>query len=269
MTSVVFPVATQWGTYQHAVGPTLVALVVLAMLGLDAFVAWVGRRRHWSRENAWLAPLAMLVLVLPLAVLFVRLTGAGTEREMARQAVVAGALSGAVPPGDLVITDHPMWVAEATGLRTAALPDEPVAAVTELADRLDAGWLLVLDERGDYPDGAARDPLALLRARLLRRGRRAPLALRSCLPGVPAVPAVRLRVRLRIPAGQRVASAPDDWPWRWRSSPSGSCRCATPSTSTTAGTWPTAAISPTASCSAASTSTPGRRPGRHGSPTSG
>jgi AmmeMemoRadiSam system protein A len=41
---------------------------------------------------------------------------------------------------------------KATGLRTAALPDEPVSAVTELASQLGAGWLLVLDERGDYPD---------------------------------------------------------------------------------------------------------------------
>ena len=164
VTSVVFPVATQSGTYQHAAGPTLVALIVLAMLGLDALVAWVGRRRQWSRENAWLAPLAMLVLVLPLAVLFVRLTAAGSEREMARQAIVAGALAGVVPPGDLVITDHPMWVAEAADVRTAALPDEPVAPVADLADRLGARWLLVLDERGDYPDGLLANPSPCLEA---------------------------------------------------------------------------------------------------------
>ena len=151
-TSLVFPIATQWGTYQHAAGPMLVALIVLAMLGLDAFVAWVGRRRGWARENAWLAPLAMLVLVLPLAVLFVRLTGVAAEQEMARQAVVAGALAGVVTPGDVVITDHPMWLAEVTDLRTAALPDEPIGAVADLADALGARWLLVLDARGDYPD---------------------------------------------------------------------------------------------------------------------
>ncbi len=151
-TSLVFPVATQWGTYQHAAGPALVALIVLAMLGLDAVVAWVGRRRGWSRENAWLAPLAMLVLVLPLAVLFVRLTGVAAEREMARQAVVAGTLASVSAPGDVVITDHPMWLAEATDLRTAALPDEPIGAVADLAETLDARWLLVLDDRGDYPD---------------------------------------------------------------------------------------------------------------------
>ncbi len=158
VTSVVFPVSTLWGTYQHSAGPTLVALIVLAMLGLDGFVAWVGRRRGWSRENAWLAPLAMLVLVLPLAVLFVRLTGVAAERELTRQAIVAGALAGVVAPGDLVITDHPMWLAEAADVRTAALPDEPAAAVAELADRLDAGWLMVLDERGDYPDGLLASP---------------------------------------------------------------------------------------------------------------
>jgi Dolichyl-phosphate-mannose-protein mannosyltransferase len=158
VTSVVFPVSTLWGTYQHSAGPTLVALIVLAMLGLDAFIAWVGRRRGWSRENAWLAPLAMLVLVVPLAVLFVRLTGLAAEREETRQAVVAGAMAGVVAPGDLVITDHPMWLAEAADVRTAALPDEPAAAVASLADQLDAGWLLVLDERGDYPGRLLASP---------------------------------------------------------------------------------------------------------------
>jgi hypothetical protein len=158
VTSVVFPVATQSGTYQHAAGPTLVALIVLATLGLDAFIAWVGRRRHWARENAWLAPLAMLLLVLPLAILFVRLTGAGAEREMARQAIVAGALAGVVPAGHVVIADHPIWLAETSDLRTAALPDEPVGDVSTLADRLGAGWLLVIDERGSYPDALLASP---------------------------------------------------------------------------------------------------------------
>jgi hypothetical protein len=157
-TSIAFPVATRWGTYQHAAGPSLVALIVLAMLGLDALVARIGRWRGWSRDNAWLAPLAMLVLVLPLAALFVGLTSAASERELTRQAIVASALAEVVSPDALVITDHPMWLSQATGLRTAALPAESPAAVAELASALGAGWLLTLDRRGDYPDALLAAP---------------------------------------------------------------------------------------------------------------
>ncbi|HVQ22094.1 MAG TPA: hypothetical protein VMT36_02380, partial [Candidatus Saccharimonadia bacterium] len=139
-------------------GPTLVALLVLAMLGLDGAVAWLGRLRGWSRENAWLAPLAMLVLVLPLAGVFVRLTGVHADQEMARQATVAGTISILTTPGDVVITDQPMWVAEATDLRAATPPDEPIGAVANLADSLGARWLLVLDARGQYPDALLSTP---------------------------------------------------------------------------------------------------------------
>ena len=74
---VVFPVATVWGTFLHASGPLLVGLSVAAVLGLDAFVARVGRARAWSRPNAWLGPAAVLAvagLLLALQVLLV--TGA-------------------------------------------------------------------------------------------------------------------------------------------------------------------------------------------------
>ena len=43
VTSLVFPVATTWGTFLHAAGPAHVLLIVSALLALDAFIAWVGR----------------------------------------------------------------------------------------------------------------------------------------------------------------------------------------------------------------------------------
>ena len=43
VTSLLFPVSTTWGTYLHAAGPAHVLLIVSALLGLDAFIAWVGR----------------------------------------------------------------------------------------------------------------------------------------------------------------------------------------------------------------------------------
>jgi hypothetical protein len=36
--------------------------------------------------------------------------------------------------------------------------------VADLADRLGARWLLVLDERGDYPDGLLANPSPCLEA---------------------------------------------------------------------------------------------------------
>ena len=149
VTGVVFPVATLWGTFQHASGPLLVALVVLAALGMDALLARIRRLRGWSRENAWLAPLATLALTVPIAALAVTLTAAGAAREEDRMEAVAAAVGRLDGP---VVTDHPMWIANALGVPALALPDEPPANIVRLAREFGAGWLLVLDTRGRYPD---------------------------------------------------------------------------------------------------------------------
>src|SRR4029079_14277235 len=54
--SLVFPVATTWGTFLHAAGAIHVLLVISALLVLDAVIGWVGRRRGWTRPVAWLGP---------------------------------------------------------------------------------------------------------------------------------------------------------------------------------------------------------------------
>jgi hypothetical protein len=51
----------------------------------------------------------------------------------------------------VIITDHPMWIAAATGGPAIALPDEPPAAVADLARAYGAEWLLIMDDRGRYP----------------------------------------------------------------------------------------------------------------------
>lgn len=174
VTGLIFPVATLWGTFQHAAGPLLVALIVMAMLGLDAVVARVARLRGWSRLNAWLAPLAVLALCAPIAALSIGLTAAGAAREQARMATIADAARQVV---GTIITDHPMWVSDALGVPALALPDEPAANIEALAREFGAGWLLVLDTRGGYPGvllGApslclAEEPLASVEgAHLLR-----------------------------------------------------------------------------------------------------
>jgi len=141
-------VATLWGTYAHASGPALVGLIVASALGLDAFVARVGRWRAWSRPNAWLAPLATLGLSVPVAVLSVALLAAGATAEAGRMADLKAALPALDGP---LVTDHPMWVSMTLGLPTLARPHEDDAAVASLAAAFHARWLLVIDDPAGSP----------------------------------------------------------------------------------------------------------------------
>src|SRR3970282_277896 len=110
--------------------------------------ARIRRLRGWSRENAWLAPLATLALTVPIAVLAVTLTAAGAAREEDRMEAVAAAGGRLGGPG---IAEQPVWVADVLGVPALALPDEPPANIVRLAREFGAGWLLVLDTRGRYP----------------------------------------------------------------------------------------------------------------------
>jgi hypothetical protein len=171
---VVFPVATVWGTFLHASGPLLVGLSVAAVLGMDAFIARVGRARAWSRPNAWLGPAAMLAvagLLLALEVLLVtaqsralatRMAAAAAELrtlpEVAAQAAASAA--GAQPPSRhaVMISDHPIWLAGALGQPVVALPDESPADVATLAADFGSSYLVVFDDRGQYPDALLNGP---------------------------------------------------------------------------------------------------------------
>jgi 4-amino-4-deoxy-L-arabinose transferase-like glycosyltransferase len=156
VTALLFPVATLWGTFEHAAGPLLVGLIVTAVIGGDAFVAWLVARRHWSRENGWLAPAALIAMTLPLALLQVR----GAEREasvdQSTMAAVAGALPTAltqagVSPASPIITDKPIWLSDALNRATLALPDESAESVLALARAFGASTVAVVDVRGRYP----------------------------------------------------------------------------------------------------------------------
>jgi hypothetical protein len=163
-TALLFPVATLWGTFLHAAGPLLVGLTVGAALGGDALLARVSARRGWGRPNVIIAPVALLALAVPLLglqLLVVARQAAAVDARLtsivadARQRWSAGE-AGQAP---VVVTDHPMWLASAAGVRAVALPDEPITDVSSLAGTYGAAWLLVVDERGRYPD-LLHDPLA-------------------------------------------------------------------------------------------------------------
>lgn len=175
-TMLLFPVATRWGTFLHASGPLLVALVVVAALGADAVMARMSRLRRWQRPNVVIGPLALVSVTAVLAFLQLGLLADQSSRKQARyealaESIVAVAESHGVELPDTLITDHPMWLAEATGGYAVALPDEDLSSIMALSQHFAAPWVVVIDERGRYPDalleGSARscldeDPVELL-----------------------------------------------------------------------------------------------------------
>ena len=156
VTSLVFPVSTTWGTFLHAAGPVHVLLVIAALVGLDRLIAAVGRRRGWTNPVAWLAPaLTVSGAVLFTGVLFPSFGGNSRSFEtrfvaLDRQMTAAGMPLTSIGP---VITDFPIWLAEATGAQSLALPAESPASVADLAARFGAKTLIVTGtEHGTWPE---------------------------------------------------------------------------------------------------------------------
>lgn len=164
-TSILFPVATLWGTFEHAAGPLHVGLVVIALIGVDAFVARVREWRNWPRANAWLAPAGLALIGLPLAAL--ALAGAAsTANANARRVndiaqVLPAALERAgVQPTAPLIADRPIWLSEAAARPVIALPDEPADSIAQLARDFDAAAVLVTEPRGSLPGALRESPAA-------------------------------------------------------------------------------------------------------------
>jgi hypothetical protein len=151
-TSLLFPVSTTWGTFLHAAVPAHVLLLLGCLVALDAAIARAGRWRGWTRPVAWLGPaLAVSAGALFTAVLLPGF-GADGRQTAAKYAVLRAALAQHDPffaATGPVITDFPIWLAEETGYRTLALPNEPPASVLDLASRFPGTTLLVVDAGQD------------------------------------------------------------------------------------------------------------------------
>jgi hypothetical protein len=146
VTSLVFPVATQSGTFLHAAGPAFVLLLIAGAVALDAFIARVGRWRHWTRPVAWLGPAFAIAAVAPLCFVTVTTLGRQADDAKTRYEVLPAALARAGYPLDgahPIITDNPIWLAETAGVPTLSLPEEGPEAVLALADHFGAQILIV------------------------------------------------------------------------------------------------------------------------------
>jgi 4-amino-4-deoxy-L-arabinose transferase-like glycosyltransferase len=148
VTSLIFPVATTWGTFLHASGPIHVLLVISALLALDAGIARLGARLGWTRPVAWLgAALGIFSAALFTAVLLPTFgvgsrETAGLYDELATRMAAAGhPLDASAGP---VISNFPIWMAESQRISALALPDETPADVVDLARHFPGTRLLVL-----------------------------------------------------------------------------------------------------------------------------
>lgn len=166
-TTLLFPVATTWGTFLHAAGPIHVLLVVSATAGLDALVARIGRARRWRPSSAVIGPAFLVGVAVPFLAITVSGIGAIAREAGARYEALAVRLEAAgvsLEAAGPVIADHPIWIAEALRVPALALPDELPESVLDLA-RTFGATLLVLDSEpahGSWPavlgsdDAAAR-----------------------------------------------------------------------------------------------------------------
>jgi hypothetical protein len=148
VTSLVFPVATTWGTFLHAAGPVHVLLVLSAMLLLDAAFEWLSIRRGWTRPVAWLGALLGVVSSLLMSAAILPTFGAGSrgtevlyEELGTRMAAAGRPLDASAGP---VISNFPIWIAETQRIYALALPDEPPEDVLDMAAAFPGTRYLVL-----------------------------------------------------------------------------------------------------------------------------
>lgn len=156
VTTLAFPVATTWGTYLHAAGPAHVLLIVAALVALDALLARIGRWRGWTKPVAWLAPGLTTVAALTFTLVFVPAFGGQSQDKADRYRVLADRLEAIGRPAASlgpVISDFPIWLAEAERIPTLALPDEPPASILDLARAFPGTRHLLVssDEHGRWP----------------------------------------------------------------------------------------------------------------------
>jgi hypothetical protein len=161
-TVLLFPVATLWGTFMHSSGPLVVALIVVSALGGDALLARISRAREWEKPNVILAPIALIAMAGLLAIFQLQVFSSQSSEAQGTYDSIAAAVARVAEEDGLsvpstVISDHPMWVADALGGNAIALPDEDLESILALSAEFEAPWLIVVGQRGRYPEALLTD----------------------------------------------------------------------------------------------------------------
>ena len=158
VTSLLFPAATQWGTFLHAAGPVHVLIIISAALALDAGLARVGRRMGWTNPIAWIGTAVGLGCSLLFSAALLPTFGGGSHGTQDQFAELGARMAGIGRPLDRtagpVITNFPIWMAETQRIPALALPDEPPEDILHLARTFPGTRLMVLisPEGKHWPD---------------------------------------------------------------------------------------------------------------------
>ena len=131
-------------------------LLVCALLALDSVIERVGRMRGWTNPVAWLGGALTIFGSLLFMVALMPSFGGQSHALANRYEALAERLtaSGFAPATDgPIITDFPIWLAEATGAHALALPDETPSDVLDLAAAFPGTSLLIVngDSHGSWP----------------------------------------------------------------------------------------------------------------------
>jgi hypothetical protein len=156
LTTIAFPVATTWGTFLHAAGPTHVLIVICALLALDGAIARLGARRGWTRPVAWLGGALGVFGSVLFSIALLPSFGAGSQASATyydelsrRMAAIGRPLDASAGP---VITNFPIWLAETQRIPALALPNEEPRDVLDLAASFPGTHLLVVvGDHGPWP----------------------------------------------------------------------------------------------------------------------
>lgn len=155
VTSLVFPVATTWGTFLHAAAPAHVLLIVSALGALDGALARLAARLRWERPVSWLGALLAVGASLLFSAALLPSSATASAQTARTYEVLPRLLASAGAPldgGSPVIADFPIWLAEGVRVPSLALPNESPASVADLAGRFGARLLLMTGApRGVWP----------------------------------------------------------------------------------------------------------------------
>jgi hypothetical protein len=155
--TLVFPVATLYGTFLHGSAP------VLALLAIGAAEVAVRGARWASRVQGGNEAAALVAVVAVVWCLLATSFGAAdyaawANAVAARYQALGGALAAAGVPDGVVIATHPSWVWRESGRSSVVLPDEDAASVLSLAAAYHATAVVVDGTDGPWPAAAAATP---------------------------------------------------------------------------------------------------------------
>jgi hypothetical protein len=148
ITSLLFPAATQWGTFLHAAGPVHALVVLSAVLATDAGLARLGRRLGWTKSVGWVGAAGLTAVSLLFSAALLPAFGSGSRATASTYEELGARMARAGHPLDdtdlRVISNFPIWVAETQRIPSLALPDEPPVDVLDLAATFPGTRYLIL-----------------------------------------------------------------------------------------------------------------------------